>query len=234
MSTRLSLVSAFTHLFFPHTCCGCGSDLLPEGTLFCVHCLAAMPFTGFEQYVGNPVENIFRGRAVIHAAAAHLYFTRHAAVQRSLHQFKYRGRKEIGRYFGKSMGLALKRAGRFSSCELVLPLPLHVSREKERGYNQAAVLAEGISELLQIPLVTGALERVSGTATQTHKNRVGRWQNMANKFRISDPALVAGKHVLLVDDVITTGSTMDACAQVLLSQEGLSLSIAALAYSVSA
>lgn len=234
MSSRISFLPALAHLFFPHTCCGCGTDLLPEKTIFCMYCLASMPLTGFEQYAGNPVEKIFWGRAEIRAASAHLYFTKNSAVQQSLHRFKYKGRKEIGLYFGQCIGDALKYSGRFQNCELIIPLPLFASREKKRGYNQAAVLSEGISNVLHIPLITGALVRIVGTATQTHKNRIQRWQNMTNKFLVKKPELLAGKHILLVDDVITTGSTLDAAAQILLQLPGTYLSIAALAHSVSA
>lgn len=192
-----------------------------------------MPLTGFEQHAGNPVEKIFWGRAEIHAASAHLYFTKNSAVQQSLHRFKYKGRKEIGLYFGKCIGHALKNSGRFQTCQLILPLPLFASREKKRGYNQATILSEGISSVMHIPVITDALARVKGTATQTHKNRIQRWQNMANKFMIKRKEQLTGNHILLIDDVITTGSTLEACAQTLNRLEGVTLSIATLAHSVS-
>ncbi len=192
-----------------------------------------MPLTGFEQHAGNPVEKIFWGRAEIHAASAHLYFTKNSAVQQSLHRFKYKGRKEIGLYFGKCIGHALKNSGRFQTCQLILPLPLFASREKKRGYNQATILSEGISSVMHIPVITDALVRVKGTATQTHKNRIQRWQNMANKFMIKRKEQLTGKHILLIDDVITTGSTLEACALTLNRLEGVTLSIATLAHSVS-
>src|SRR6185437_1610117 len=119
MKSRISLLPAFAHLFFPHTCCGCGTDLLAEKTIFCIYCLATMPLTEFEEHAGNPVEKIFWGRAKIRAASAYLYFTKNSAVQQSLHRFKYKGRKEIGFYFGKCIGRALKSSGRFQTCELI-------------------------------------------------------------------------------------------------------------------
>jgi ComF family protein len=233
MRSRFSALPAFTHLFFPHTCCGCGTDLLEEKALFCVYCLSSMPLTGFEQYASNPVEKIFWGRAEIRAASALLYFTKNSAVQQSLHRFKYKGRKEIGIYFGKRIGHALENSGRFQTCQLILPLPLFPSREKERGYNQATILSEGISSVMHIPLITDALVRVTGTATQTHKNRIERWQNMADKFLVKNEVQLLGRHILLVDDIITTGATLEACAQILLRLNGVTLSIATLAHSVS-
>lgn len=233
MRPHLSFLHALAHLFFPHKCCGCGSDLLAEKSIFCLDCLASMPFTGFEQYADNPVEKNLRGRAEIQAGSALLYFTKNSAVQQSLHRFKYKGRKEIGHYFGQCIGYALKNSGRFRGCQVILPLPLFIPREKARGYNQAAVLSAGISEIMQIPVIGNALIRVAGTATQTHKNRIQRWQNMVNKFRVVHPELISNKHILLVDDVMTTGATLEACAQILLQLERVSLSIATLAYSVS-
>jgi ComF family protein len=233
MSPRIPFLPALAHLFFPHICCGCGTDLLSDKTIFCIYCLGSMPLTGFEQHTGNPVEKIFWGRAEIHAASAHLYFTKKSAVQQSLHRFKYKGRKEIGSYFGKCMGHELKNCGRFQTCQLILPLPLFASREKKRGYNQAAILSEGISAVMHLPVFNDALVRIKGTATQTHKNRIQRWQNMEDKFRVRRKEQLAGRHILLIDDVITTGATLEACAQTLLRIEGVTLSIATLAYSVS-
>jgi ComF family protein len=227
------LLRAFTHLFFPHRCCGCGTDLLSEKNLFCIHCLAEMPKTGFEQFAGNPIEKIFWGRADIRAASAHLYFTKNASLQQSLHRFKYKGRKEIGFYFGRCMGLALKNSGRFNHCNLIIPLPLFASREQQRGYNQAAILGEGMADVLKIPLVSHAVTRTKKTNTQTDKNRVERWQNMAGKFLVKNPLTLRNKHILLIDDVITTGATLEACAQKLLRVEGITLSIATLAHTVS-
>jgi ComF family protein len=233
MSSRISILSALAHLFFPHTCCGCGTDLLTEKSIFCIYCLASMPLTGFEDHPGNPVEKIFWGRAEIHAASAHLYFTKNSVVQQSLHQFKYKGRKEIGFYFGKCIGRALTNAGRFQTCDLILPLPLYISREKKRGYNQATLLSEGISSVMHIPVIPDALIRIKKTSTQTHKNRIQRWQNMTDKFQVRRKEQLTGKHILLVDDVVTTGATLEACAQTLNNLEGITLSIATLAYSVS-
>ena len=233
MRPRILFLPELTHLFFPHTCCGCGTDLLPGKAIFCIYCLSSMPHTGFEQHAGNPVEKNFWGRAEIQAASAHLYFTKKSSIQQSLHRFKYKGRKEIGFYFGNRMGLALKNGGRFQACELILPLPLFASREKERGYNQAAILSEGISAIMHIPVSNDTLFRIKGTASQTHKNRIQRWQNMEDKFLVRRKEQLEGRHILLIDDVITTGATLEACAQTLLRIEGVTLSIATLAYSVS-
>jgi ComF family protein len=192
-----------------------------------------MPVTSFEYFEANPIEKIFWGRVQIYSAAAHLYFTGGSQVQHSLHLLKYRGRKEIGIYFGRQMGESLKSSSRFDDCEMIIPLPLFVSREKKRGYNQASLIANGISQKLNIPVINDAVSRIKKTETQTSKSRIQRWQNMESTFRIRDPFKIAGKHILLVDDVVTTGASLEACARVLLTCPDVKVSIACLAHTVS-
>ncbi len=191
-----------------------------------------MPVTDFEYFTPNPIEKIFWGRVQIHSAAAHLYFTTGSQVQHSLHLLKYKGRKEIGVYFGRKMGESLKHSSRFNDCEIIIPLPLFASREKKRGYNQASLIANGISQKLNIPVINDAIVRIKKTETQTHKSRIQRWKNMEATFEICDSVRISGKHVLLVDDVVTTGASLEACAQVLITCPGVRVSIACLAHTV--
>jgi len=193
-----------------------------------------MPLTRFEFLPANQIEKIFWGRVEIEAAAAHMYFTSGSAVQHSLHLLKYKGRKEIGIYFGRKMGALLKQSQRFQNCEIIIPLPLFADREKKRGYNQAMMIALGISRQLEIPVVPDVIIRTKKTATHTHKSRIERWENMQSGFRIRDPEKIQGKHILLVDDVVTTGASLEACAIALISVPGLKISIACLAHTVSA
>ncbi len=193
-----------------------------------------MPLTSFEYYPANQVEKIFWGRVEIMAATALMYFTSGSPVQHSLHLLKYKGRKEIGIYFGRKMGEHLKLSQRFQNCEIIIPLPLFADREKKRGYNQAAMIAVGIAQQLEIPVVYDAVIRTKKTATQTHKSRIERWENMRSTFKIGDHQKILGKHILLVDDVVTTGASLEACALTLLSVPGTTISIACLAHTVSA
>jgi ComF family protein len=232
MKSGIPIFQSLLDLFFPFTCCGCGSDLIGENELFCLWCQASMPLTGFEILADNTMEKIFWGRMEIQAASAHMYFTSGSCLQHSLHMLKYKGKKDIGIYYGRKMGNALKQSNRFRNCEIIIPLPLFTEREKKRGYNQAAMIAMGISEELNIPVLTNAVIRTKTTESQTHKSRIQRWENMKSKFEVRENAKISGKHILLVDDVITTGASMEACGQVLLETPGLQLSIACLAYTV--
>lgn len=234
MKSRVSIVKSILHLFFPYACCGCGTDLLAENILFCIYCQAWMPLTNFEYFPSNPIEKIFWGRAGIEAAAAHLYFTTDSAIQRSLHQLKYKGKKEIGIYFGKQMAESLIHSHRFSECEIIIPLPLFAAREKKRGYNQSTQIAIGLSQQLKIPVIEDSIMRVKKTETQTQKSRIQRWKNMESTFEIRNPQKIYGKHILLVDDVITTGASLEACARVLSAIPGVRISIACLAHTVQA
>jgi len=195
-----------------------------------MRCLHAMPETHFEQLAGNPVEKIFWGRLPLSGATARYYFTRESLMQHLMHRFKYKGDKELGRQLGKLMGEQLRDSGRFDPDALV-PLPLFPAREKKRGYNQAAVLCEGISSVTGIPVMYNAVIRPEQTETQTKKGRIERWKNMEGKFFLPDPARVTNRRILLVDDVITTGATLEACGAELLRAGNVQLSIATLCFS---
>ncbi|MBS1916312.1 MAG: ComF family protein [Bacteroidetes bacterium] len=224
------IVHSLSHLFFPHTCAGCGSDLLNADQLLCLKCSNDLPLTHFDLYANNPIEKIFFGRCNIKNAMSLLYFTKDSSLQNLLHQLKYKGKKEIGFYFGKLMGNSILYTQRFAAIDALIPVPLFASREKRRGYNQATVLCDGIAEILKTPVLKNVLVRTNATETQTHKTRIERWQNMEGRFELKNYDAVANKHFLLVDDVITTGATLEACAQEILSAEGTKVSIATLAY----
>jgi ComF family protein len=149
-------------------------------------------------------------------------------MQHLMHQFKYKGNKELGLQLGRLMGNALKSASRFSEIDALIPLPLFPSKEKKRGYNQATVLCDGMAEILNIPVLNNVITRPQHTETQTKKGRIERWRNIEGKFQLIDPLKIQNKHVLLVDDVITTGATLEACGNELLKADNVKLSIATL------
>lgn len=216
------------HVVFPHVCDGCGSDLLNIESRLCIRCIASLPETNFEIHPNNPVEKDFWGRIPIVNASAHLYFTKESLVQHLMHQLKYKGNKELGLQLGRLMGNALKSADRFNKIDALIPLPLFPSKEKKRGYNQATVLCDGIAEILNIPVLNNVITRPQHTETQTKKGRIERWRNIEGKFQLVDPLKIQSKHILLVDDVVTTGATLEACGNELLKADNVKLSIATL------
>lgn len=227
-----SLFNDFVHLFFPHNCLGCGTDVLRNDALLCTKCFAQLPETGFADKKDNPVEKIFHGRIKIKAAASAYYFTKDSLLQHLIVQLKYNNNKDAGFYLGNLLGNILTQSKRFENTDCILPLPLNPKKETMRGYNQAAVIAEGIAQVWQKPVLKNILSRSIFTETQTQKDRISRWQNMQNVFIITNASAIENKNVLLVDDVVTTGATLEACGQKILSITGTTLSIATVAYTI--
>jgi ComF family protein len=226
-----TIFQSLLHLFFPHTCAGCGSDILGHDQLLCLHCVDRLPHTGFHRYAGNPVEKIFWGRLPVSCATSFLYFTKSSLLQHLVHQFKYNGKAEIGQFIGRRMGEVLREAPRFDSVDALVPLPLFAARERKRGYNQSGVLCDGMAEIMQLPVLKHVITRKSATETQTRKGRTARWANIAGRFELLQPEAISGKHLLLVDDVITTGATLEACGQELIATGNTKLSIFTMAIS---
>lgn len=219
-------------LFFPRLCPGCDDTLQGKNALLCLPCIQSLPHTGFASLPGNPAERMFIGRCRISGAHAEFYFSKGHALQGLIHQLKYKGHMQAGLFLGRCMGTSLKDSKRFSGAEYLLPMPLFASREKKRGYNQAMILCKGMQEILCIPIAEGNLIRRRATETQTRKDRSERWQNVANSFLVKNPEALKGKHVLLVDDVITTGATLEACCAALEEAGPASISIVAAALAV--
>ena len=228
MNALVQIGRSFTHLFFPHACYGCGTDVVGNEQLLCLRCLHELPYTNFQLHAGNPVEKIFWGRLQVTQAAGIFYLTKNAVLEKLLHQLKYRGKKEVGEYCGQLVGRAIQHTS-FATIDALVPLPLFPKKERARGYNQAAVLCDGIAAIINKPVLKNAVQRTSATGTQTRKNRMERWQNMQGRFSITDAAKLTGKRVLLVDDVITTGATLEACGAEL-ANAGAQVSVLALGY----
>lgn len=222
----------FLHLFYPHNCEGCGTDIIGDAYFLCARCLHRLPETRFFQSPANPVEKLFYGRLRVTHAAATYYFTKDSLLQHLLIQLKYKGNKEAGYFLGRMMAYALMKTQRFRDVDVLVPLPLNRKKEHIRGYNQAALICEGIAEIWHKPVLKDVVERIKFTETQTHQNRVSRWQNMDGVFAITDENALKNRHILLIDDVITTGATLEACGSTILKAEGASLSIAAAAYTI--
>jgi ComF family protein len=231
MSTVRSAVNDFIHLFYPHVCAGCGSDIINIHRQLCLRCVAQLPSTNFFEQPGNPVEKNFYGRLDLVNAASGYFFTKHSLIEALIYELKYKGNKAIGLEMGQRLGTLLQNS-RYDDVDLIVPLPLNARRLKKRGYNQATILSDGIATVWKKPVVTIAVIRNVNTETQTHKGRINRWENMDGVFAVAEPSLLQDKHILLVDDVVTTGASLEACGAEILKVAGTRLSIATLAYTI--
>jgi ComF family protein len=193
--------------------------------------MSSLPETNFHFHSNNPVEKLFWGRLPLTAATSQYYFTRESMMQHLMHQFKYKGNKDIGLYLGRLMGNKLSGSNRFISVDALIPLPLFKSKEHKRGFNQATVLCQVIADVFKRPVLNGVIARNAATETQTKKGRVDRWLNIEGRFSLVSEKEISGKHVLLVDDVVTTGATLEACGRELLDAENVQLSVATLCFS---
>jgi ComF family protein len=225
-----NIFSSTMHLLYPHVCTGCGSDLLDADNLLCVSCIHDLPHTNFASLKNNQIEKDFWGRINLVAAYSQFYFSKAFLIQHLIHQLKYKGDTKIGFYLGKIMGKTMLQSNRFSNIDALIPLPLFSEKEHKRGYNQATIICNGISSVMNIPVLNGAVIRRQATETQTRKHRTERWDNVKDSFKLAKPAELNGKTVLLVDDVVTTGATLEACGNVILNATDARLSIATLAY----
>jgi competence protein ComFC len=217
------------HLFYPESCEGCNNELNANEKVLCLHCSLLLPRTSFHHIQGNKAFQNFIGRVPIEKATSFVFFTKEGLMQHLLHRFKYKGRKEIGTYLGRLLGEELKKCGWLDNIDIIIPVPLHARKEYSRGYNQAQVFAEGIATATGIAVWNTALLRVKNTETQTRKTRAERVENVRNVFKLREPKKLKNKRILLVDDVLTTGATLEACAIELLKAEGVQVSIATIA-----
>lgn len=229
MKTRAYLHD-FLSLFFPEICQSCGNTLLKGEDIICTWCHRHLPVTDFHLDPYNPVAKIFWGRLPIEAATAFYYFRKGTRVQELLHHLKYSRQPGIGIKIGEWYGDMLKETKPYQSAELIVPVPLHPVRLRQRGYNQSACFAEGLSKTMNIELAADFLERSAYSETQTRKDRYHRFENVKTLFKINKKRMDEKvRHILLVDDVITTGATLEACANILFDRAGTKVSIATMA-----
>ncbi|MDQ0969237.1 ComF family protein [Flavobacterium sp. W4I14] len=217
-------------LLFPNLCNACGNSLFRYEQLICLKCLHDLPFTDYHQYADNRVAKQLWGRLPLNAAMAMLYFRKGAKVQNLIHNLKYNGRTDVGVLLGNMLGERLKTGILYQDINMVIPVPLHGKKYKSRGYNQSSFIAEGIAAQMGIHVSEHHLIRNTSTESQTKKSRYNRYENMKDVFQVNSAGDIIGKHILLVDDVITTGATLEACANTLLAIGAAKVSIAALAF----
>lgn len=225
----MSWLMDFIELIFPKTCAACNVPLEYNEHLLCTKCFADLPYTNFHRWSDNPVEKIFWGRVKIEFATSLFYFSKKGNVQHLLHQLKYNGRKDVGIFLGELLANHIKDHPVVHHLTHIIPVPLHPKRLKQRGYNQAECIARGISNVLNIPVCVDLVVRSKETATQTLKNRIERWDNVSQVFDLVRKVENEYPHFLIVDDVLTTGATIEACAQALLKCKNAKISVVTIA-----
>lgn len=225
----LQLGKDFISLFYPNYCVGCSESLVRGEEIICTRCILEMPQTQSHEDSENPLLRRMSGRIPVAEVLAAFRFTKRGRIQKVLHALKYKNNPEIGIALGRFYGQKLKDSNKPLPFDLIIPVPLHDARLRKRGYNQSAKFAEGLAEKLNIPLGTDVVSRNVRTSTQTRKTKVERWENVARVFKVVSPPVVTGKHILLVDDVVTTGATIEACGSVLVQSGARLVSIACIA-----
>ena len=218
------------NLFFPRTCACCDEELVRNEHIVCLKCRFELPLTNFTNEKNNVVEQIFYGRVKIEFATSLFFFRNKGKSQKLISQLKYNGKQEIGYVLGKWLGHELKTSERFSGVDYIIPVPLHPKKLKKRGYNQLTLFGKGLAEILETPYLENILIKKSDSGTQTIKQRLDRWKNVSEIFYLTNNSIFENKHILIIDDVITTGATLEACALALSKTNNIKYSIATMVY----
>lgn len=224
------MLNDFLALIYPRNCVSCDNSLYKHEEQVCNFCYLNLPKTNFHKQQRNPVDALFYGRTPLLLASSFYLFTKKGSIQKVLHSIKYKSNKDLAVLVGKWYAEDLKENPIISKADYIIPVPLHSKKFKQRGFNQSEEFAIGLSEGLTIPLNTSVLQRKEFTSTQTKKNKYERWENVEDVFELIIPETFKNKHIVLVDDVITTGATIEACCQLLQQIEGIQISVLSIAY----
>lgn len=219
----------FLSLFFPKCCVLCGQSLIDGEHIICLHCFYRLPRTNFHTDRENRMEKRFFGKIPVEEASALFYFNKGSDFRHLIHLLKYKDRQDVGETLGRIAAKELLNSGTFAHIDCIIPIPLHPKKERKRGYNQAECIARGLSEILGKPVETTGVKRVKANKTQTKKSVLQRWFNVQEIFELQNAQKIEGKHILLIDDVLTTGATMEACATTLLKADNVKISLFTLA-----
>ena len=218
------------HLFYPNICFGCFNHLLKNETILCLNCRHDLPLTNFSNEENNLIEKAFYGRIPVQSATALFYYFKKSTVQNLIHSLKYKGQQQIGTFIGSWLADEMLASERFQDLDAIIPVPLHRKKFKKRGYNQVSTFGKELSKKMNIPLIENSLLKVTGTATQTKKLRLDRWLNVQKLFVVANSSQLENRHILLIDDIITTGATLEACYMALEKVNNIKISIACMAY----
>lgn len=223
------MIKNLLNLFFPKLCYACIDLLSDNEKHLCTSCRHSLPVTNAHFENENLVEKVFYGRVKIENATALLKFQKKGRVQHLLHNLKYKGQEKIGDVLGRWLGHELKESKAFESIDLVIPVPIHKKKLRKRGYNQVTKFGQAIAQALNTSFSEQILLKSTATSTQVFKKRLARWNNNEEIFTLQKDTSLSGKHILLVDDIITTGATVEACANILQKHGDVKISVATMA-----
>ena len=226
----MKLLKDLFYLFYPNICANCNEQLLQNEKVICTFCRHDLPLTNFKSYTRNKVSSIFSGRITIEKAYALLFFRKQGITKNLIHDLKYKGNESVGVFFGNWIGEIVVKNKEFSTVDFIVPVPIHAKKKKIRGYNQVTKFGECLSMHLKVPLNEDILIRQSATKTQTLKSRFERFNDLESKLLARNTSIFKEKHILIIDDIITTGATLEACAKELLKTPGIKISILTMAY----
>lgn len=226
----MRLLRDLFNIFYPKLCVVCDEKLIENEFVICTLCRHDLPLTNFQDYTNNKVTQTFFGKVLIEKGYALLFYRKKGSTQKMIHDLKYKGNEKIGVFFGNWLGELLKENNAFATVDCIIPVPLHPKKLRERGYNQVSKFGERLSFFLDIPFVENELIRMSSNKTQTFKARFERFNNTDTKFQLQNQTCFNNKHILLIDDVITTGATLESCAIEFSKLENCKISILTMAY----
>jgi competence protein ComFC len=227
---KMHFLKDFFYILYPKICANCKQQLLRNEKVICTFCRHDLPLTNFQSYTKNKITTIFLGRVTVEKAYSLLFFSKKGTTKNIIHELKYKGNEEVGIFFGNWLGEILSKNKEFSSVDFIIPVPIHSKKKKIRGYNQVTKFGQCLSNHLSIPFVEEVLVRRSSTKTQTLKARFERFSDAETKFSLTDVVIFKNKHVLIIDDVITTGATIEACSIALLKTSEIKISVLTMAY----
>lgn len=225
-----SLIKDIIHIFYPDICIHCNIHLLEYEKVLCTNCRHDISLINIDDFKSNKISNLFYGFSPINKCVSFLYFEKKGITKNLIHELKYNDNQKIGTFLGNWFGEVLKKSNEFNDIDFIVPVPLHKNKLKKREYNQLTKFGNALSQILETKLEDTTLQKVTTTQTQTFKTRFERFNDNETKFYLSNKSIFKNKHILLIDDVITTGATLEACCKELQKTENITISIATIAF----
>ena len=226
----MRIIKEIFNVFYPEICVCCKNQLTTNEKTICITCRHDLPVTNFTDEKDNLVEKTFYGRVPVLEATSLFYFLKKGKVQQLIHELKYNNQQQIGTFIGDWLSEKILNSNRFKTIDCIIPVPLHKKKQQQRGYNQLTTFGQSLCQKLNIPFYEHVLTKTTSTKTQTKKLRFDRWKNAEHQFKIQNIELIENKHILIIDDIITTGATLEACILSLKNVKNSTISIATMAY----